>query len=161
MIWIRKATILLGALCLIAMTAITCAEVFSRYMFNRPIFGSSEMTQMLLGVLVFSGMFAVTRDRGHVNVSLFEPFLMRHFRRGYRSLFDVSTLLGVVGLAGLLGWRALDLLHYPETTVVLRLPILWLVATMTLLAALAIPAALAAMREDKRPTPPHSPQSLD
>jgi len=161
MIWIRRFTVLLGALCLVAMTMLTCAEVFMRYMFNRPIFGSNEMTQMLLGVLVFAGMFAVTRDRGHVNVSLFEPFLLRHFRRGYRSLFDVSTLLGVVGLAGLLGWKALDLIHYPETTVVLRLPKLWVVGAMTVLAALAILAALAAMREDKRPTPPHSPQSFD
>jgi TRAP-type C4-dicarboxylate transport system permease small subunit len=161
MVLIRKFTILLGAVCLIAMTALTCAEVFMRYVFNRPIFGSSEMAQMLLGILVFAGMFAVTRDRGHVNVSLFEPFLMRHFRRGYRSLFDVSTLAGVTGLAGLLVWKAVDLLHYPETTVVLRLPMLWVVGGMAALAALAILAALATMREDKRPTPPHSPQSLD
>ncbi|MFN3937434.1 MAG: TRAP transporter small permease [Gemmobacter sp.] len=161
MIWVRRATILLGAACLIAMTAITCAEVFMRYMFNRPIFGSAEMTQMLLGVLVFAGMFAVTRDRGHVNVSLFEPFLLRHFRRAYRVLFDVSTLVGVAGLTGLLAWRALDLLEYPESTIVLRLPLLWLVGIMTVLAALAILAAIAAMREDTRPTPPHSPQSLD
>lgn len=161
MILIRKVTIVLGALCLIAMTAITCAEVSMRYFFSRPIFGSAEMTQLLLGVLVFAGMFAVTRDRGHVNVSLFEPFLLRHFRRGYRSLFDVCTLIGVLGVAGILGWRVWDLTHYPETTVVLRLPMIWIVGAMTVLAGLAIVAALAAMREDRRKTPPHSPQSYE
>lgn len=161
MVLIRKFTIGLGALCLIAMTVLTCAEVLMRYAFNKPIFGSSEMTQILLGILVFAGMFAVTRDRGHVNVSLFEPFLLRHFRRGYRSLFDVSTLAGVTGLAALLVWKAVDLLQYPETTVVLRLPMLWVVGAMAVLAALAILAAFATMREDKRATPPHSPQSLD
>lgn len=161
MIFIRKFTIVLGALCLIAMTAVTCAEVFMRYFFSRPIFGSAEMTQLLLGVLVFSGMFAVTRDRGHVNVSLFEPLLLKHFRRGYRSLFDVCTLIGVLAVAVILGWRVWDLTHYPETTVVLRLPVIWIVGAMTALASLAIVAALAAMREDKRKTPPHSPQSYE
>jgi TRAP-type C4-dicarboxylate transport system permease small subunit len=158
---IRKLTIVLGALCLVAMTLVICAEVVMRYFFARPIFGSAEMTQMLLGVLVFSGMFAVTRDRGHVNVSLFEPVLLRHFRRGYRSIFDVMTLLGVVGVTGVLGWRVWDLTHYPETTVVLQLPMIWIVGAMTALSGLAIIAALAAMREDKRPTPPHSPQARD
>lgn len=159
MVLIRKFTMLLGALCLVAMTLVICAEVVMRYFFNNPIFGSSEMTQILLGILVFSGMYAVTRDRGHVNVSLFEPFLLGHFRRGYRSIFDVMTLVGVVGVTAILGWRAWDLTLYPETTVVLRLPVIWIVGAMTVLAALAIVAALAAMREYKRETPPHSPQS--
>ncbi|MGP9788776.1 TRAP transporter small permease [Roseinatronobacter sp. NSM] len=158
MIFLRKFTTLLGAICLIAMIAITCAEVFMRYVFSRPVFGSSEMVQLLLGVLVFSGMFIVTRDRGHVNVSLFEPLLLRYFRRGYRSIFDVMTLLGVLAVAGILGWRSWDLTQYPETTIVLRLPMIWFLGGMTILAALAIIGAVAAMRDDKRETPPHSPQ---
>lgn len=161
MILIRKATIVLGALCLVAMTLVTCAEVFMRYFFSRPIFGSAEMTQLLLGILVFAGMFSVTRDRGHVNVSLFEPFLLRHFRRGYRSLFDVCTLIGVLAVAAILGWRVWDLTYYPETTVVLRLPMIWIVGGMTVLAGLAVVAAIAAMRDDKRTTPAHSPQSYE
>lgn len=158
---LRKLTILLGAFCLVAMTLVTCAEVVMRYAFNRPIFGSAEMIQMLLGILVFSGMFAVTRDRGHVNVSLFEPFLLKHFRRGYRSIFDVMTLVGVVAVFGILGWRTWDLTHYPETSVVLRLPMIWIVGAMAALAALAIVAALAAMRDEHRKTPPHSPQDYE
>lgn len=156
-----KFTIILGAFCLIAMTAITCAEVTMRYFFNRPIFGSAEITQLLLGILVFSGMFAVTRDRGHVNVSLFEPLLLRYFRRGYRSTFDVMTLIGTIAVAGVLLWRVLDLIHYPEATVVLRLPMIWIVGPMSALAALAIVAAVATMRDERRKTPPHSPQTHD
>ena len=158
---IRKLTILLGAFCLVAMTLVTCAEVVMRYAFNSPIFGSAEMIQMLLGILVFSGMFTVTRDRGHVNVSLFEPFLLKRFRRGYRSIFDVMTLIGVVAIFGILGWRAWDLTHYPETSVVLRLPMIWIVGAMAVLAGLAIVAALAAMGDERRNTPPHSPQGYE
>lgn len=158
---IRRLTIALGAICLVAMTLVICAEVVMRYFFASPIFGSAEMTQMLLGLTVFAGMFAVTRDRGHVNVSLFEPFLLKYFRRGYRSIFDVMTLLGVVSVTAILGWRVWDLTHYPETTVVLQLPMIWIVGAMAALSGLAIFAALASMREDNRPTPPHSPQAPD
>lgn len=161
MTFIRKFTIVLGAFCLVAMTLVTCAEVVMRYFFSRPIFGSAELTQLLLGVLVFAGMFAVTRDRGHVNVSLFEPFLLKYFRRGYRSLFDVCTLVGVLAVAIILGWRVWDLTHYPETTVVLRLPMIWIVGAMTALAFLAVVAAVAAMREEKRDVPPHTPQNFE
>ncbi|MCJ7873246.1 TRAP transporter small permease subunit [Phaeobacter sp. J2-8] len=159
--FIRKATIILGAMALVAMVVITCAEVILRYFFNSPVFGSAEMIQMLLGVVVFGGMFAVTRDRGHVNVSLFEPLLLKHFRRGYRGIFDVMTLVGTVGVAGILVWRVWDLTHYPENSIVLRLPMIWIIAAMAGLAALAIVAAFAAMREDPRKSPPHSPQSDD
>ncbi|EAQ05471.1 TRAP transporter small permease [Yoonia vestfoldensis] len=143
------------------MTVLTCAEVVMRYAFHSPIFGSAEMIQMLLGILVFSGMFAVTRDRGHVNVSLFEPFLLRHFRRLYRSIFDVMTLVGVVAIFGILGWRTWDLTHYPETSVVLRLEMIWIIGAMAALAGLAIVAALAAMADERRNTPPHSPQDYE
>lgn len=156
--FIRKFTIILGAFGLVAMILITCAEVTMRYFFNSPIFGSAEMIQLILGFVVFSGMFAVTRDRGHVNVSLFEPFLLRHFRRGYRSIFDVMSLLGTVAIAVILGWRVWDMTHYPETSVVLQLPMIWIIGGLTILAALAIIAALAVMREETRKTPPHSPQ---
>lgn len=161
MLSIRIITITVGAIGLVAMVLITCAEVVLRYFFNSPIFGSAEMIQMLLGLVVFAGMFAVTRDRGHVNVSLFEPFLLRHFRHGYRSIFDVMSLIGTVGIAGILGWRVWDLTHYPETSIVLRLPMIWIIGAMTFLAVLAIIGAIAAMTQEKRDTPPHSPQSVD
>jgi TRAP-type C4-dicarboxylate transport system permease small subunit len=158
---IRKLTIILGALGLIAMIVITCAEVTMRYFFNSPIFGSAEMIQLLLGFVVFSGMFAVTRDRGHVNVSLFEPFLLKHFRRGYRSIFDTMSLIGTIAIAGILGWRVWDMIHYPETSLVLQIPMIWIVGGLTILAALAIVSAIAVMREEIRETPPHSPQSVE
>ncbi|MCW1931496.1 TRAP transporter small permease [Pararhodobacter zhoushanensis] len=148
---IQKLTILLGGVCLTAMALITCAEVVMRYAFSHPIFGSAEMVQMVLGILVFAGMFTVARERSHVTVSLFEPFFLRHIPRLYRFVFNAMSLLGVSAIAVILGWRVWDLLSYPESTVVLRLPMLWIVGGMTLLAALAILAALAAMRAPQEP----------
>ncbi|WP_417627636.1 TRAP transporter small permease [Pararhodobacter aggregans] len=158
---IRKVTVVLGALCLVAMILVTCAEVVMRYFFAHPIFGSAEMTQLLFGVLAFCGFFAVGRDRGHVNVSLFEPFLLKRFNRGYRAIFDVMSLIGSGAIVGILGWRLWDLTEYPETTVVLRVPMIWIVAIMALLALLGVVGVLASMRDERRVPPPHSPQSFE
>lgn len=161
MLFLRRFTIVLGALCLVAMVLITCTDVIMRYFFNDPIFGSGEMVQMLMGVAIFAGMFVVACDRGHVNVSLFEPFFLRHFRRGYRSIFDTFTLIGVVSVTGILFWKAWDLWEYPEESIVLQLPMVWIVGTMAVLSFLSILGALFAMQIEKRNAPPHAPDSTE
>lgn len=144
----RKLTITLGAVCLTIMVVLTCLDIGMRYFMNRPIFGSAEMIQMLLAITVFSGMYAVTRDRGHVNVSLFEPWLLRHFPRSYRVMFDLTSLLGVIGITAILLWKIRDLMSYPESTVVLGLPIIAIVTIMAVLSGLSVIAAWQAMRSD-------------
>jgi len=161
MLFLRRFTIVLGALCLVTMVLITCSDVIMRYFFNDPIFGSGEMVQMLLGVAIFAGMFVVACDRGHVNVSLFEPFLLRHFQRGYRSMFDTFSLIGVVSVTGILFWKAWDLWDYPEETIVLQLPMVWIVGAMAALSFLSILGALFAIQIEKRNAPPHDSNSTE
>lgn len=152
MLFLRKFTITLGALCLVAMVLITCADVILRYFFNNPIFGSGEMIQLLLGVAIFSGMFAVACDRGHVNVSLFEPFFLKYFKRGYQSIFDTLSLVGVTSVTGILLWKTWDLWQYPEESIVLQLPMIMIVGAMAVLSFLSILGALQAMQIEKSKT---------
>lgn len=161
MAFLRIFTISLGALCLTAMVSLTCADVVLRYFANKPIFGSSEMIRVMLGICVFAGMFAVTRDRGHVNVSLFEPLLLRRMRGFYRTLFDGATLLGVLAITAILAWKVWDLTEYPEYSIVLRIPMIWVVSGMAALSALSVVAALVATRDRVEPVAPHTPQNSD
>lgn len=154
---IRTITISLGALGLVVMMGITVAEVVMRYVFRDPIFGAAEMIQKTLGLVVFAGMFAVTRDRGHVTVSVLGPFLSKHFGRGYRGLIDAITVVGLAAVAGILGWRLWDLTHYPEASIVLRLPMIWITGAMAALAAVALIAALSVFGTAPRKTPPNIP----
>ncbi|SMX29195.1 2,3-diketo-L-gulonate TRAP transporter small permease protein YiaM [Pelagimonas phthalicica] len=142
----RTVTIVLGASCLLAMAVITVCDVTMRYLFNDPIFGASEMTQYLLGGAVFSGLFAVTRDRAHVKVAIFEPWLIKHMPKIYRGIYDIFSLIGVTSIFAILAWRFLDIFEYPEDSIVLGLPIGLIVGAFTLLSALSIPAALLAIR---------------
>jgi TRAP-type C4-dicarboxylate transport system permease small subunit len=55
---------------ILAMMLITCADVFLRYLFNAPIEGSLDITQMLMVIIVFFGLAYCGWTGGHVAVDL-------------------------------------------------------------------------------------------
>lgn len=72
MILDRIETILLGlaATLLLALMAVTGIDVVGRYLLNAPLSGAFEMTELLLGALVFMALPLVSRHGAHVEVDL-------------------------------------------------------------------------------------------
>ncbi|KEO51424.1 TRAP transporter small permease [Thioclava indica] len=60
---------------------VTCIDVIGRYAFNNPLTGAYEITQVLLGALVFVAMPLTTGKGGHVEVDLLVPLLPAVVRR--------------------------------------------------------------------------------
>ena len=159
--FLRTASVALAGLCLTAMTLLTCAEIVMRYFFAHPIFGSAEIVKVLLGIAVFAGMFVVTLDRGHVNVSLLENVLIRQFGRGYIRMYDVVSLVGAAAVTGILAWKTYDLTVYPESTVVLRIPMIAIVAALAFLSAISILGAVFALLHETVDAPSHEPHGFE
>ena len=61
----------LAALALLTMMVLTFTDVNLRYRLGQPILGSNEMTEFLLGAVVFSGLVIVTGERSHIVVTRF------------------------------------------------------------------------------------------
>ncbi len=59
-----------GGVLLIAMMGLTVCDVIGRYLFNAPITGASELTEILLCAVVFVGLGAVSLAEDHVTVDL-------------------------------------------------------------------------------------------
>lgn len=97
-----KATRLFGALLLGIMMALTCADVFMRYVLLRPVLGSNEMTEFLLAGVVFSGLALVTGKRQHIVVTLFEPALLRLMPNAYKWLAIICNTAGIIAVAALI-----------------------------------------------------------
>ena len=95
------ATRVFGAVLLGTMMLLTCTDVFMRYVLLRPILGSNEMTEFLLGGVVFAGLALVTGRRQHIVVTLFEPALLRVMPRYYKWLGIVTNFVGIVAVAAL------------------------------------------------------------
>lgn len=92
----------LAAIGLLFMMCMTFADVNLRYWIGQPILGSNEMTEFLLGTIVFSGLVIVSGERSHIVVTLFEPFFERNIPTFYKWLGIVSNLIGIIAVAYLI-----------------------------------------------------------
>lgn len=79
--------------CLAAMMFLIAADVFLRYLLNKPILGSYELIQYLMVITVSFGLSYCCLQKGHVTLGLFTS----RFPRRTRAIVD-----SVVGLLGLI-----------------------------------------------------------
>jgi TRAP-type C4-dicarboxylate transport system permease small subunit len=98
------ADFVLGAIAatfLFAMMAVTAVDVAGRYLFNSPLQGGYEFTQLLMLSLVFAGLPTVTRRSEHVTVGLFN----NAFKGPLRIARDAAIATIVAVAAAFLAWR--------------------------------------------------------
>jgi TRAP-type C4-dicarboxylate transport system permease small subunit len=94
----RRALEVLLAVALFCMMLLTFIDVVGRYLFNSPLPGAKELTELLLTIVVFGGAPLVTAAKEHITTALFDDVLTP----GVRRLRDVSvSIVGAVACAAL------------------------------------------------------------
>ncbi|HUY04896.1 MAG TPA: TRAP transporter small permease [Rhodocyclaceae bacterium] len=136
-----------GALSAAAVVLLTISDVVLRYFFNKAIFGSDEITNSLLGVLVGAGLIVAAGMRIHISVDLFDAPMRRRFPSAYPRWIRMSELLGTFALAALLTRHAWNSIVNGELTAVLEFPIGWVYAAI----AVQVIGALAVLASGWRP----------
>ena len=140
--WERRADAVLGiaaSILLLCMMVLTFADVVARYLFNRPIRGGFEITELLLLVLIFAGLPLVSHADEHVTMDfidrLLPPRAMAVLARAVHAL--------VAALFLFLSWqvylKAERISRYGDTTDVLLItigPFVYFMAAMVLLTGL-------------------------
>lgn len=113
----------IGAVFLVAMMGLTVCDVVGRYLFNAPIKGAGELTEILLCAVIFLGLGAVSLAEGHVTVDLLTdkfPPVVQPFRQALTGLLSGVILIVVA-------WRiwvyATQIGGYGGATTSLRIPI--------------------------------------
>jgi len=123
--WLAFFLNLIASVTLFSLMVITCVDVIGRYVFNAPLSGSIELTEMALGILVFS-VFPVNAWRNeHIVVDMLDKFTppIVHLLR--------TVLLNVVAAIALffVGQRIIVLanrsLSYGEESEYLAIPLGW------------------------------------
>jgi len=118
---------------------LTTVDVIGRYVFNRPLLGAFEVTEMMLAALIYCGLPLVSQRREHIVIDTFDPFMAPRFKRVLDVIAEVLCSASLFGLAWLILGRARRVAGYGDTTDVLHLPlapVVYLMATMLLVAAL-------------------------
>jgi TRAP-type C4-dicarboxylate transport system permease small subunit len=140
--WERRADAALGAAAstiLMAMMLLTFVDVVARYLFNRPLRGAFEVTELLLVVLIFAGLPLVSYADEHVTMDFIDRLIAPRVRtRLERAVHLVSA--GIMGLLTWLVWLKADRIWaYRDATDVLRIaygPFVYFMAVMIALTGL-------------------------
>src|SRR6267378_29068 len=100
---LQRIQLWLAAAALVILMTVTVADVFLRYLFNKPIRGSYDMVESMLLVFVFNGMAAAFFTRRNIVIDLIDSFVSQ---RATAVLVRIADMLSVLGL-GLLIWAML------------------------------------------------------
>ncbi|HEU0062964.1 MAG TPA: TRAP transporter small permease [Hyphomicrobiaceae bacterium] len=133
--WLDRALGAMAALLLFGLMSLTAVDVVSRYIFNWPLRGAFEITELLLLSLIFAGLPLASRAGEHVTLDFIDRALTPTGRRGLRRLIDLVCGLILLGLAWRVWVKAAKIGAYGDTTEVLRLPISPFVYVMALMVA--------------------------
>lgn len=121
----RAAATTLGVIAsagLFVMMILTGLDVVGRYGFHKSIFGTAEIVEHLMVLTIFAGLAFITARNEHITVTLFDPWIERHFpffRRWVVVAFSVACYLLII-------WQLLvhgiDLYESGKRTAVLAAP---------------------------------------
>ncbi len=95
----RLMHVILGAACvalLAGLVGLTVIDVIGRYWFNAPVSGAFELTQLMLGALIFAALPLTTDVGEHVEVDIFYemvPGTIKVFMRVLGACVSAAVLL--------------------------------------------------------------------
>jgi TRAP-type C4-dicarboxylate transport system permease small subunit len=140
--WERRVDAVLGigaSILLLGMMLLTFVDVVARYLFNRPLRGGFEITELVLLVLIFAGLPLVSHADEHVTMDFIDRMLPE---RAVGILIRAVHAL-VAAVFFFLTWQVLikagRIASYGDTTDVLRItvgPFVYFMAAMIFLTAL-------------------------
>ena len=122
--WERHADSLLGVAAsaiLMAMMLLTVVDVVARYIFNRPLAGAFEVTELMLLVLIFAGLPLVTYADEHAVMDFIDRLLSPRTRQILQRAVQVASAAVMFLLTWLIWLKADRIWAYRDATDVLRI----------------------------------------
>ena len=98
-VWLDRALGFSAAVLLFCLMMLTTADVVGRYIFNWPIRGAFEITELLLLTLIFAGLPLASRADEHVTLDFIDMLLGNSCRLRLRRFVDLFCGLLFLGLA--------------------------------------------------------------
>jgi TRAP-type transport system small permease protein len=135
--WLEVALGVTSGSVLFLMMMVTAVDVIGRYVFNKPLAGGFEITEMLLAALIYCGLPLVSQRREHIVIDTFDPLMSLRVKRALDMLAEIVCSLTLGGIGYLIFRRAVRVAEYGDTTSVLKwplAPVAYLMGTMILIA---------------------------
>jgi TRAP-type C4-dicarboxylate transport system permease small subunit len=122
-IWLDRVLGAAAAAILLGLMLLTVADVVSRYIFNWPLRGAFEVTELALLVLIFAGLPLASRTGEHATMDFIDALLAERGRRAVVRFVDLFCGFVILGLAWQVWLKAGKIAGYGDTTDALKLPV--------------------------------------
>jgi TRAP-type transport system small permease protein len=134
--WIDIALGAAASILLLGMMLLTFADVVGRYLFNWPLRGAFEITELSLLVLIFAGLPLVSRANEHVTMDFIDRWLPEKIAVLVQRVVQLFCGAIILGLAWQVFIKAGKISGYGDTTDVLKIAVGPFVYFMTLMIAI-------------------------
>ena len=134
-----RALTLFASITLFVIMWLTVVDVFFRDAFNISITGLFEVTEVLMGILVFSGVPIITSKNGHVSVTIMDTLVGRRLRAIQKVIVNLVCVVVLSVFAWQLWVVAGDLAEYNDVTLFARIPLSPICYFMAVMTFISIP----------------------
>lgn len=139
-----RLPVLTACLALFALMVMTFADVILRSAFNAPIQAATELTRILMAVMVFSCLPVISGRGGHIAVDLFDGLFDRmHLNRLREAALNIACGVMLVWPADRVRALAMRARDYGDVTEYLAIPVVYVtgfIAAATALTAVVMVA---------------------
>ena len=122
---LARAVALVGGLLLVGVMAMTVVSVLGRYLFNAPVPGDYEITELAIGIAAFAFFPYCHITNANIVVELFTGRMPPRFKAALDAVHNITFAV----VAGLIAWRlfigGMHKFDDRETTMFLGIPIHW------------------------------------
>jgi TRAP-type transport system small permease protein len=112
-----------GSIALAVLMFLTVADVFGRYLFNQPVPGTFELTEMLMVLIVFMALGLAQHHNEHISLDLAYNYFPGRLKTVTDIFVVAVNLVIVVGITWQLYEYTVRMSEGNYTTAVLELPI--------------------------------------
>jgi len=121
----RVATWTLGIIAsviLFAMMTLAFVDVWGRYLLRQPVFGGYEVTEFLMGVLIFASLPLLCAREGHVTIDILDHAISKGVARWQRLGVNLVSAAVLAVMSWQLYLQFKTLAGHNEVTMTLKIP---------------------------------------
>ena len=121
-LWLHRSLGVIAASVMFLLMLVTFVDVIFRYLLNAPIPGAYEITEILMGVMVFAALPVITWGRMHITIDVLDGVTPKGLARGRDFLVTAISAVALAAIAWRMGVLGTSMSSYGEVTEYLRIP---------------------------------------
>lgn len=131
--WLAFFLEIISGLVLFALMLLTCSDVIGRYLFNNSINGTTELTELALGIVVFCQVPIVTLAGSNVVVDILDRILPSWFARFSALIVNAGVGMGFIFIADRIWFQAARSLRRGVVTEFLLIPVAYFIQFISIM----------------------------